>query len=57
MLLPRCRLALDETFLSRPALTLTRSRMELAGGPGGGGGGERQVPGQQPGESLFHPTK
>jgi len=27
VLLPRCRLALDETFLSRPALTLTRSRM------------------------------
>jgi hypothetical protein len=31
-----------------PLLTLTRSRMELAGGPGGGG---PQGPGQQPGES------
>jgi hypothetical protein len=41
-------LALDETFESRPALTLTRSRMELAGGTGGGGGGP-QGPGEQPG--------
>jgi len=37
-------------------LTLTRSRMELAGGAGGGGGGERQVPGQQQGEILIMQT-
>ena len=57
MLLPICRLALDETFESRPASdSHTLLHDKLAGGAGGGGGGERQVPGQQQGEILIMQT-
>ena len=50
MLLPLCRLALDDIHSNHdPLLTLTRSRMTV----GGAGGGGPQVPGQQLGESLI----
>ena len=54
MHLPLCRLALDDILITTLLLTLTHSRMTTGGaGGGGGGGGERQVPSQQPGESLI----
>ena len=57
MHLPVCRLALDETFESRPASdshTLVHDNIAGGtGGGGGGGGGEAQVPGQQPGEIFI----
>jgi hypothetical protein len=62
MLLPLCRLALDDIHSHHdPASdshTLSHDNLVGGGGGGGGRGGERQVPGPQLGEIfILHPTK